>query len=306
MSTPTPPQHSAADNLTGAAFMSGSMACFTFNDGLMKALGATVPFFQAVYVRGCLTTVAILILAMALGSFRLSMGPRDRGWVALRTLAEMGAAYFFISALFHIPIANATAVLQALPLTVTLAGALFLKERVGWRRMTAILVGLFGVMLIVRPGPEGFDLYAIYALIAVLCVTLRDIATRQLSKAVPSMTVACIGSLGVTVFAGLGATQIDWAPMGGREWALLGGSVVFITGAYLLSVMVMRVGEIAAVTPFRYTGLIWALLVGVVFFGEWPDPITLLGVAIVMATGLFTLLREARMARAARLGAALK
>lgn len=307
MNSPTPSQngqHDAADNLTGAALMSGSMACFTFNDGLMKALGETVPFFQAVFVRGCLTTLALLLLAMALGSLRLRMPARDRGWVLLRTLSEVGAAYFFISALFHIPIANATAVLQALPLTVTLAGALFLKEKVGWRRMTAILIGLCGVMLIVRPGPEGFDLYAIYALIAVLCVTMRDIATRQLSRAVPSMTVACIGAFGVTLFAGLGATQIDWVPMGAREWSLLGGTVLFITVAYLLSVMVMRVGEIAAVTPFRYTGLLWALLVGVVFFGEWPDPLTLLGAAIVMATGLFTLLREARLARASRQGRA--
>lgn len=296
------PTHSAADNLAGAALMSGSMACFTFNDALMKALGETVPFFQALFVRGCLTSLALLGLAYGLGSLRLRLPRRDWGWVGLRTLSEMGAAYFFISALFHIPIANATAVLQALPLTVTLAGALFLGEAVGWRRWVAILVGFAGVLLIVRPGPEGFDPYAIYALIAVLCVTARDVATRRLSAQVPSMTVACIGAVGVTVFAGLGASQIEWSPMQGREWSLLGGTVLFITAAYLLSVMVMRVGEIAVVTPFRYTGLLWALLLGLVFFGEWPDALTLLGVAIVAGAGLFTLFREARLARAHRRG----
>lgn len=290
--------HSAADNLAGAALMSGSMACFTFNDTLMKALGETVPFFQALFVRGCLTSLALLGLAYALGSLRLRLPRRDWGWVGLRTLSEMGAAYFFISALFHIPIANATAVLQALPLTVTLAGALFLGEAVGWRRWVAILVGFAGVLLIVRPGPEGFDPYAIYALIAVFCVTARDVATRRLSAQVPSMTVACIGAVGVTLFAALGASQIEWAPMQAREWSLLAGTVLFITAAYLLSVMVMRVGEIAVVTPFRYTGLLWALLLGLVVFGEWPDTLTLLGVAIVAGAGLFTLFREARLARA--------
>ena len=288
------PRQSASDNLIGAALMSGSMACFTFNDALMKALGATIPFFQAVFVRGCLTTLALLGLALALRSFHLRMRRSDWGWVALRTVSEMGAAYFFISALFHIPIANATAVLQALPLTVTLAGALFLGEPVGWRRWIAILVGFVGVMLIVRPGPEGFDIYAIYALIAVICVTVRDIATRKLSAGISSLSVACIGAAGVTVFAGLGALGTEWVPMGGREWSLLAGTVIFITGAYLLSVMVMRRGEIAVVTPFRYTGLLWALLLGLVFFGEWPDALTLLGVVIVTATGLFTLWREAR------------
>lgn len=293
--TPSSSANRASDNLIGAALMSGSMACFTFNDALMKALGATVPFFQALFVRGCLTSLALLGLAFALGSLRFRMPRRDWGWVALRTVSEIGAAYFFISALFHIPIANATAVLQALPLTVTLAGAVFLGEAVGWRRWMAILVGLLGVMLIIRPGPEGFDPYAIYALIAVVCVTVRDIATRQMSAHVPSLTVACIGAVGVTLFAGAGASQITWAPMAGREWLLLGGTVIFITAAYLLSVMVMRRGEIAVVTPFRYTGLLWALLLGLVFFGEWPDALTLLGVAIVTATGLFTLWREARL-----------
>ena len=280
--------------------MSASMACFTVNDAMMKALGETIPLFQALFLRGCATTVLMLGLTVALGAFRLPPGRADRMWILLRTLCEIGAAWFFITALFHMPIANVTAVLQALPLTVTLAGALFLREPVGWRRMLAILVGLVGVMLIVRPGPEGFDIHAIYALIAVLCVTLRDIATRRISAGVPSLSVAWAGALGVTLFAGAGAAVTDWVPMGGREWALLAGCALFILVAYLMSVMVMRRGEIAFITPFRYTGLLWALLLGLLIFDEWPDALTLLGAAIVVATGIFTLWREARQRRRAR------
>lgn len=292
-----------SDNFRGAALMSASMACFTINDAMMKALGQSVPFFQALFLRGCATTVLMLALAMALGAFKLRVARQDRLWIALRTLSEIGAAYFFITALFHMPIANVTAVLQALPLTVTLAGALFLGEPVGWRRMAAILVGLVGVILIVRPGPGGFDQHALYALVAVVCVTLRDIATRRLSSSVPSLSVAWAGALGVTLFGGLGAATIDWAPMGSREWSLLSGSALFILVAYLLSVMVMRRGEISFITPFRYTGLLWALLLGLVVFDEWPDALTLLGAAIVVATGIFTLWREARLSRRARAAA---
>jgi S-adenosylmethionine uptake transporter len=169
--------------------------------------------------------------------------------------------------------------------------------------MAAILVGLVGVILIVRPGPGGFDQHALYALVAVVCVTLRDIATRRLSSSVPSLSVAWAGALGVTLFGGLGAATIDWAPMGSREWSLLSGSALFILVAYLLSVMVMRRGEISFITPFRYTGLLWALLLGLVVFDEWPDALTLLGAAIVVATGIFTLWREARLSRRARAAA---
>ena len=210
----------------------------------------------------------------------------------LRSAAEMATAYFFITALFNMPLANVTATLQALPLTVTLGGALFFREAVGWRRMSAILIGFLGMLLIVRPGSEGFNIYGIYALLAVLGVTVRDLVTRQLSADVPSMTVTLAASLTVMTFSGIASTASPWVPISGTHALMVIGSSICIFGGYYFSVRVMRVGDISFTAPFRYTGLIWALVLGWLVFGDWPAPLTLLGAATVVATGLFTLYRE--------------
>ena len=291
-----------SSNLRGAAWMSASMLAFTLNDTFMKGLAGEVPLFQAIFLRGAAVCAILLPVAWRLGALRRPKG-RDALFVGLRTGAEIGAAYLFISALFRMPLANATAILQALPLTVTLAGALFLGERVGWRRWTAIAVGLVGVLVMIRPGAEGFDRWSLYVLGAVACVTLRDIATRRISDAVPSLGVACAAAAGVTLWAGAMAAGQDWAPVSAASAWRLAGAVAAIMGAYLFSVATMRVGEIAFVAPFRYTSLLWALVLGLVVFGDWPDGWTLLGAAIVVASGLYTLLREGRMRRADPLGA---
>ncbi|WP_081532263.1 DMT family transporter [Rhodovulum sp. P5] len=288
-----------SDNMRGALLMMGGMAAFTFNDACMKALSGEVPFFQALFLRGVGTIIFLFALALMLGGLRWRFPLRDWGLTVVRTLAEIGAAYFFITALFHAKLANVTAIIQAIPLSVTLAGALFLGERVGWRRWTAILIGFSGVLLIVRPGTEGFTIYSVYALIAVAFVTLRDLVTRRLSTAVPSMTVALVAAIGVTLFAGIGAAGGTWVAMSGASVLKLAGATGFIIGGYLFSVMAMRVGEVAVVAPFRYTALIWALGLGALVFGEWPSGLTLVGAAIVVGTGVYTFYRERRLGQQA-------
>ena len=289
-----------SDNLTGALLMMGSMAAFTFNDAMIKSLSGQVPLFQVMFLRGALTTAMVALIAWRMGALRQRLPRADRWPVFWRMVGEVGSAYFFVTALFHMPIANISAIMQALPLTITLAAALFFSEPVGWKRMAAIIAGFIGVMLIVRPGTEGFTIYSVYGLAAVAMVTLRDLATRRLSRDVPSMLVTLITSIFITVFFGLAALTGEWAPVDGRAMLLIGGAAVMIIGGYLFSIMVMRVGEISFVAPFRYTSLIWALVLGWVVFGDWPQTITLIGAAIVVASGVFTLYREARLSRRAR------
>ena len=288
------------DNMRGALLMMGAMAAFTINDAFMKSLSDELPLFQALLLRGAATTLFLYGLARGTRGLKLSLRARDWRLVGLRSLAEVGAAWFFITALFNMPIANVTAILQALPLTITLAGALFLGEAVGWRRMTAIVIGFAGVMLIVRPGPEGFNIFALYALASVLCVTVRDLATRRLSSEVPSMTVALAASAAVTGFGAAGCLFGAWVPVSATAAAQLGGAIAFVILGYVCSVMAMRVGDVGFVAPFRYTSLVWALALGLAVFGHWPDALTLFGAAIVAATGLFTLWRERRVSRQAR------
>ncbi len=289
-----------SDNLTGAILMMASMAAFTLNDTMMKSMAGEIPLFQLLFLRGALTSILVAVMAWRMRVLWPKIPRRDRWVIVLRITAESLATYCFLTALFKMPIANITAIMQALPLTITFAAALIFREPIGWRRLLAILIGFVGVLLIVRPGPEGFNANVIYALAAVGFVTLRDLATRRLSKEVPSLFVTLVTSVSIMAIFGLASLTGDWAAMNMRTGALTIGAGVMIIGGYLCSIMVMRVGEISYVAPFRYTGLIWALGLGWLVFGQWPDGITLLGAAIVVGSGIFTLYREAMLARKIR------
>lgn len=283
-----------SDNLRGAAFMTGSMVCFTANDAFLKALSGHLPLFQTLFLRSIAALILLSLLARAMRQFTLKISREDRKRLAMRTVTEIAAAFFFISALFNMPIANVSAILQALPLTVTLAAAVFLHEAVGWRRLSAILIGLVGVLIIIRPGGDGFSLFSLYAVGAVVAVTARDLIARQMSSALPSTMAAVVTATGLLIFSGLASVFETWKPVTGEALLYLAGSALFIMGGYVFSVSAMRSGEIGFVTQFRYSSLLTALILGFLFFNEWPDALTLVGAGIVVATGLFTLYRERR------------
>lgn len=279
-------------NLRGSLFMMGSMASFTFNDALVKLIGGGMPLAQLIAVRGAMACVLIYALARWMGTLRWNLGRRDWTLIALRSLSELAIAYFFLTALMVMPLANITAILQVLPLTVTLGAALFFREPIGWRRLLAILVGFAGVLLIIRPGPAGFSEGTFYALAAVLCITARDLFTRKISPETPSIVVALSAMVAVFGAASVLSLGVEWAPLDASALSLLASAAVFIFAGFIFSVMAMRVGEIAVISPFRYSGLLWALGLGWLIFGDWPDAVTLLGAVIVVATGMFTLYRD--------------
>ncbi|NNE52557.1 MAG: DMT family transporter [Sulfitobacter sp.] len=285
-------------NLAGALLMMASMACFTLNDTLLKLTASAVPLFQLIFLRSAITSLLILLTRGRMGPLHFNIERRDWMFMGLRAGTEVVIAYFFLTALVNMPLANVTAILQVVPLAVTLASALILREAVGWRRMLAIGIGFIGVMLIVKPGAEGFNIWSVYALVAVVGVTLRDLATRQLSPIVPSMTVTLVTALAVMGAAGLASLTEEWVSVTVEAGLLISSSAVFILGGYFFSIQVMRTGDISFTAPFRYTGLIWALILGFIVFGEWPGWLTLLGAAIVVSTGIFTLYRERKVSRA--------
>jgi drug/metabolite transporter (DMT)-like permease len=286
-----------SDNSRGAIFMAICMAGFVLNDAMIKLVTQDIGLFQAIFLRGILAS--LLIGALAWGRrqlfYRVSRG--DGAMLALRIIGELGGTVCYLTALMHIPIANATAILQALPLAVTLGAAVFLKEPVGWKRYTAIAVGFAGVMIIVRPGAEGFDAYALLAVVSVGFVTLRDLATRRLSGPVPSLFVAFLTAVSIMLLGAVMLPFTDWTPVETSHLTIIavGASALFF--GYVFSVSSMRVGEVAFVAPFRYTILIWAILLGIVIFGHIPDGWTLVGASIIVATGVFTFYRERRLSR---------
>ncbi|MDP2080161.1 MAG: DMT family transporter [Pseudotabrizicola sp.] len=284
-----------SDNARGAVYMMVAMAAFTLNDTAMKALTQDVPLFQAIAMRGVLTLLGLVVLAMALGQWRARLPRRDGVVVGIRCVAEVVSTVLFLAALVHMPLANLSAIMQALPLAVTLAAALVFKEVIGWRRMTAILIGFVGVLIIIRPGPDGFDIWSLMGLGSVVFVLVRDLASRSVSRAVPSVMVAVWASAAVTATATLASLASGWVPLNAGQGGLVAAAAAALVIGYLFSVMVMRVGDISFVAPFRYTALIWAIFLGWLVFGSLPDPLTLIGAALVVATGIFTLWRERKI-----------
>jgi S-adenosylmethionine uptake transporter len=285
--------------MKGAGLMVVSMAAFTFNDVCVKALAGDVPLMQVIFLRGLLSSVLIWFAGRQMRALHFRISARDWRLIVLRSAADVGATFCYLTALFHMPIANVTAILQVLPLTVALAAALVFGEPLGWRRLMAIAVGLAGVMLIVKPGTEGFDYFSLYALLGVGFVTFRDLAARRLSRDVPSISAALLNALAVTLGGGVASVlgSEGWVSLEPKALLLIAMAASFILCGYLSSVAVMRVGEISFTSPFRYTGLLWALLLGYIVFGDFPGQLTLLGAAIVVATGIFTLVREAQLRR---------
>jgi drug/metabolite transporter (DMT)-like permease len=289
-----------SDNLRGILLMNLAMLVFTLNDTAMKAVMQTMPLFQAITLRGIITTAGLLAMALVMRQLVLLPPRRDMRIMTLRTTAEVVATLTFLTALQHMDLANLSAIMQSLPLVVTLAAALIFKERIGWRRLSAILVGFVGVILIIQPGTSGFTVWSLLGLASVLTVMIRDLAARGVSSAVPSLTVALWASVAVTVMGGIGILFEDPVPLTSWNALLLLAAAANLIIGYLTVVMVMRAGDIGLIAPFRYMSLIWALLAGWLLFNSLPDALTLLGAAIVVGSGIFTLLRERQLKRAPR------
>lgn len=291
-------QPTEADNLRGILLMVLAMTAFTLNDTCMKALATDMPLFQAIFLRGVLTSLALCFIARRLGGLRLRFATPDRRMMVWRLVGETAGTVTFLMALGHMQLANLSAIMQSLPLAVTLAAAVFLGAPIGWRRILAIAAGFVGVLLIVRPGTTGFDRWALLGLLSVAFVVLRDLSTRQLSTDVPSSAVAFVAALAVTATAAIALPFEGWAPVSAVGAAKVAAASVFLVIGYLTVVMTMRVGDIALIAPFRYSALVVALVLGWAVFGQFPDRVTLAGAAIVIASGIYAFGRELRQNRA--------
>ena len=281
-----------SENFRGALIMMVCMSAFVLNDAFVRLAGNSLPLAQILFIRGLITTIVLLTFAIYGGIFSSKVSKKDKWRVFFRSIAEALSSYFFLTAVMNMPFANVTAILQILPMTVTLAAAFVFKEKVGIIRITLILAGFLGVVLIINPSTDGFNLYAIYALIAVFLITTRDLITRKISSRVPTLLPTVSASIGVLIFSVFLLINTPFQPLNTQNSLFILLAAFFIIFGYYTAVLVMRSGEISFISPFRYSAILFALILGLIFFDEKPDATALFGILIVMLAGIFLVMRN--------------
>ncbi len=288
------------DNLRGSAFMVLAMAFFSIEDAFIKAAAATVPLGEILFLFG-LFGMAIFMLLTKRANENI-FHPAILSWpVFIRAACEVLGRLFFSLSLVLIPLSTLSAILQATPLIVVMGAAIFFGEKVGWRRWSAILLGLVGVLLIIRPGMEGFEPASLFAVLGTLGFAGRDLATRAAPKVLSNVQLGVYGFC-VLMPVGLVLLMFDETsggvvlPSGVASLQIL-GTIIFGVAAYYSLTIAMRVGEVSVVTPFRYTRLVFALILGIIVFGERPDVLTIIGSIIIIGGGIYTLFRSRALAK---------
>ena len=282
-------------NWLGSLWMVAAMAGFAVEDLFLKTAAQTLPVGQVMVFFGLGGAIVFWIAAKARREVILAPQAFGRTMI-IRSGFEVGGRLFYTLAIALTPLSSATAILQATPIVVVAGAALFFGETVGWRRWSAILVGLAGVLVIIRPGAESFTAMSLLAVLGMLGFAGRDLATRA---APPALGTAALGVFGFAAIIAAGAAYSVWQ---GAHWSVPGaGAALGLTLAVLFGVLgyssltrAMRTGEVSAVTPFRYSRLIFGIGLGMLVFGERPDAATWAGSAIVVLSGLYILSRSRR------------
>ena len=280
------------ENLRGILFMILAMAGFAFEDLFIKTLSTHLPVSEIIIILGSTGSIIFLIIAKLQRAPIVHKDLLNRH-VVTRTVFELFGALFFVIAIALTPLSSASAILQVTPLLVTIGAAVFFRENVGWRRWTAVLIGFIGVLLILRPGFGGFMPASIFALLGAMFLAGRDLATRAMEVKLPSVTIA------LYAFLAFGISGIFIMPFNSAMIALTSTDIMYFIGAsvfgviaYYSLVIASRIGEMSVISPFRYSRIVFAMLLSILVLKENPDSLTLIGATIIVASGLYTFLRE--------------
>lgn len=291
---------SSTDNRRGILYMATGMAFFIGNDALAKLASETLPGNQVIFIRGVFASLLMLVVCTAMGAFRRDMttgrlpgaqllNPR----LLLRASLDAMGTLLYLTALFRMPLGNATAINMATPLLLTLMAVIAFREQVSLARWLAITVGFGGVLLIVQPSAAGFtdgnSGWALLCLAGTVLLSLRDLVTRVIPAHISSLLVALSAVLAIPVLAGAVLLFQGWQSVTARHLWLLAGSGALLACGFVQFVRALRMGEISIVLPFRYTGLLFAMLLGWLLWGDVPNPLAWCGVVLLVGAGVFML-----------------
>lgn len=269
-----------------------AMAGFAFEDLFIKMLSAYFPISEVIMILGFTGSIVFLIIAIFQNAPIIHKDLLDK-YVIMRTICELLGAVFFVTAIALTPLSSASAILQITPLLVTIGAVIFFREKVGWRRWSAVFVGFMGVLLILRPGFGGFMPASIFALLGSVFLAARDLSTRAMKVDLPSVTIA------LYAFIAFGISGILIIPFNSpmvipslNQIMYFIGASTFGVFAYYALVISSRIGEMSVISPFRYSRIVFAMLLAIIILGERPDSFTLIGATIIVLSGIYTFVRE--------------
>lgn len=279
------------DKMRAILAMVAAMFVFNIGDTLIKVAGVGLPTGEMMFVRGLFSCSMILGYAWwigALAAWRTALAPP----VLLRTIADSACTLLYFNGLKHLKFADAAAISQFLPLMVMAGAALFLDEKVGWRRWSSAAVGLIGVMLVIKPGTSAFDPASLWIIASTAAVAVRDIITRKIPRDVPTVMITVIAAISVTLLGLLLAPFETWHVPTRGELSLMAICGFTVLMGYVFIIVASRSGDAAACAPFRYTYIVFALLSSILVFNESTDAISWVGLGLIVGSGLYMLHRE--------------
>lgn len=280
----------SAQGLTGILLICVGAACLSINDAIAKALTASYSPLQILFLRNLIALPIALLVAVAMGGPGALRSRRPAAHL-LRGLLWIGAAYLFFTSLMHLPLAEATALVFVAPLFITALSALFLAEAVGWRRWLAVIVGFIGVLIVVRPGGAAFQPVALLPVATAFLFALMMLSARWVDRRESVWTLLLYLTGTGALLSGLLA-PFFWSPVRAEDLWLFVGIAVFGTAGVTLITQAFRIAPAALVAPFDYSALIWATALGWLIWNEVPDSATYLGAAVIIASGVFIILRK--------------
>jgi drug/metabolite transporter (DMT)-like permease len=293
---------SLSNNQRGIAAICGCMVSYTVNDVLVKQILRTYPVGEVIFVRGIMSALLIGAVALAFGHGRQLRGAMSR-LLAMRSVCDGLSTAGFIAALAHLQLANLAAVLQIAPLLITAISVVLYREAVGWRRWTAIGIGFVGALLVIKPIPSAFNVWAVVGAASALAAALREILTRRIGHREPVLVVAFWGAVAITLFGLFFTVNEEWLAIGAVDLLQLLVAAVFVGIAIYLLALGFRDVDLSVVAPFRYSYLLTSAIGGFLMFREVPDGWTVFGAGLIVASGIYTLHREAVRRRALTAGA---
>jgi drug/metabolite transporter (DMT)-like permease len=285
-------QHSS--NLRGIVFMVLAGGTFVANDSFMKLVLADTPPMQVLFMRGLAACLWCLPLVFILGygrDIQRILNP----WVLLRAAFEILAVTSFILALNHMPIGDITAIFQISPLFVVIGVSLIWGEKIGPIRMVLIALGLTGALLVAQPGSASASPCAAFGFLTAIGSALRDLAGRKVPHNIPGIVVALTTIIAVMVAAGLSTVSFEiWVPPSNANILKMLAAGLFLVGGHTFVFLAFRFAKAAAVAPFYYTFTLWAMLSGLVVFGDIPNWLSIIGIVFILGSGLTSVALDQR------------